>query len=126
MQELCAKMKEYLKMTDPLPYEQFVGYYQSVLDHLQEKYQDMTQDELVEAKTICNLLNANAVERAAKKDGNYKKFRKMAEKSAFWQDAIEVNLLKQGLTKKSLEEKEKEIWQTVFEPKEQTPEENLG
>ena len=67
MQELCAKMKEYLKMTDLLPYDEFVAYYQSVMDYLQEKYQDMTQDELVEAMTLCNLLNANAVERSAQK-----------------------------------------------------------
>jgi len=39
MEELVAKMGEFIKMEDELPFPEFQAYYQSVIDYLMKNYQ---------------------------------------------------------------------------------------
>lgn len=110
MEELYQKMLEYIQMTEELPFDEFVEYFQKTMDFLQISYQDMTAEELIKAKGICDIISANAKARAMKKDANRKKFMKMDEKADFWQSAIETRLLKQGLSQKEINEKEESLW----------------
>jgi len=84
MEELFAKMGEYIKMEDELPLPEFQTYYQSVMDYLMKNYQDMSTEQLVQAKGITMIMAGNANARALRKDANRKKFQKIGEKSAFW------------------------------------------
>ncbi|MDR2711527.1 MAG: hypothetical protein LBB91_00240 [Clostridiales bacterium] len=90
MEELVAistKMQEYVKMSDELPFPEFSNYYQQVMIFLQEKYQDLNPDQLIEVKGICSIVCSNAHARAAKKDENRKKFQKMQEKGKVWHES---------------------------------------
>jgi len=110
MEELYQKMLEYTQMTEELPFDEFVEYFQKTMDFLQISYQDMTAEELIKAKGICDIISANAKARAMKKDLNRKKFMKMDEKADFWQAAIEARLIKQGMSKKDINEKQDTLW----------------
>ena len=110
MEELVAKMGEFIKMEDELPFTEFQAYYQSVIDYLMKNYQDMTTDQLVQAKGITMIMGNNAKARAMRKDENRKKFTKMGEKSAFWENAIKLRLTKEGMSESELDEKVDALW----------------
>ena len=110
MEQLYEKMLQFTKMTEELPFADFQAYYQEVIDYLQKEYQNLTQEDLLKAKGICNIIAGNAVGRSARKDSNSKKFKKMAEKTRFWHDAIQARLLKEGMNQNDIEEKESELW----------------
>lgn len=110
MEELYQKMVEYTQMTEELPFDEFAEYFHKVMDFLQLSYQDLATEDLIKAKGICDIISANARARAMKKDTNRKKFMKMDEKSDFWQAAIEARLVKQGMGKEEIAEKEEALW----------------
>ena len=110
MEQLCAQMKEYIKMEEELEFSLFSAYYQDVMNCLQADYQNFASDELVQAQAICSVMCENAKARAAKKDANRKKFQKMQEKSDFWQDAIKARLKKEGLSEDELKQKTEGLW----------------
>ncbi len=112
MEELFNKMGEYTKMDTELPFEEFQGYYQAVMAFLLKDYQELSQDDLIKAKGIVSVMAANAKARALAKDQNRKKFAKMAEKSAFWDDAITRRLTKtEGMSTDELQQKIDALWQ---------------
>ena len=111
MAELYAQMREYVNMEDELPFPQFTAYYQELMACLQANYQDLTTEELIQAQGCCGILGTNAQMRATRKDDNRKKFAKMAEKAAFWQDAIKTRLTKEGLNSEELEQKTQALWE---------------
>ena len=45
-----------------------------------------------------------------RKDENRKKFTKMGEKSAFWENAIKLRLTKEGMSESELDEKVDALW----------------
>lgn len=110
MEELFAKMAEYVKMEEQLPFDEFQTYYQSVIDFLLKSYQDLSADELVKAKGITMIMANNAKTRARLKDGNRKKFLKMGEKASFWEDAIKHRLIKEGMSAAEVDEKVEALW----------------
>ena len=104
MEALFQKIREYIKMTEDLPFAEFAAYYQEVMDLLQKDYQDLSREDLLKAVGICQTMHASASSRAAAKDANKKKFAKMAEKSGFWQGAIKARLIKEGMTAGEIED----------------------
>ena len=110
MEQLCAKMGEFVKMETELPFPDFQAYYQEVMDYLQKNYQDMTDEQLVQAKGITMIMGSNANMRSLRKDENRKKFQKMAQKSNFWENAIKLRLTKAGMTEQELDEKVGALW----------------
>ena len=110
MEELFAKMGEYIKMEDELPLPEFQEYYQSVIDYLMKNYQDMDTDQLIKAKGITMIVANNAKARAARKDANRKKFSKMGEKCAFWEGAIKMRLVKEGMSEQDIDAKVDALW----------------
>ncbi len=112
MQELLAKMREYLKMDTEISYEEFTGYQQNVMDLLQKDFDGMEQEALVAMAGICQILFLNAEERGARKtEANQKKFRKMAAKSRFWFDAIGLRLQnKFHMDNEALEKATEALW----------------
>ena len=105
MEQLFNKVREYLKMTEELPFVAFSGYFNDVTGYLQQNYQDMNDDDLIKAYGICGIVASNAEARAGHKDANRKKFTKMAEKTRFWEDAIKTRFVKGGMLPNELEEK---------------------
>ncbi|MCL1975508.1 MAG: hypothetical protein FWG61_05020 [Firmicutes bacterium] len=110
MESLYIKMKEFVKMEEELEFSLFFTYYQDVMNCLQEDYMQFNTDELVQAQAICGIMSGNAQARALKKDLNRKKFQKMQEKSAFWQEAIKARLKKEGLSDNELAQKAEGLW----------------
>jgi glucokinase len=110
MEELFAKMGEYVKMEDELAFAEFRDYYQQLIDYLMKSYQDLSAEQLVKAKGITMILAINAKARTMKKDENRKKFAKMAEKAAFWEGAIKARLLKEGMAESELDAQVEALW----------------
>lgn len=111
MEELFAKMGEYVKMEEELAFPEFQSYYQKLMDFLMKSYQDLATEDLVKAQGITGILAVNAKTRALKKDENRKKFAKMGEKAAFWEDAIKAKLLKDGMDEAELSAKIEALWE---------------
>ena len=109
--ELSAKMGEYVKMETELPFDEFQAFYNDLMAKLQADYQDLTEDELVQAKGMVTITGANAQARSFHKDANRKKFTKMTEKCKLWEDGIALNLRKRGMSADELDEKIQALWE---------------
>ena len=95
MEQLVEKMKTYLTMETPIPFQEFVTYYQDVLAFLQQEFQNLNQDALITMTSIVQTVSLNATDRSLTKDSHSKKFKKMAEKMKFWYDALGYKLKKE-------------------------------
>lgn len=104
MKTLMAKMKEYLVMDTEIPFKEFSDYYRQVMDHLQMNYDDMDNDNLLNAKFIVTIINGNSMSRAQRKGTESKKYKKMGEKAKFWSEAINFRLIKSGFTQEAIDE----------------------
>ncbi|MCR4441398.1 MAG: hypothetical protein QHH10_04550 [Peptococcaceae bacterium] len=103
MEPLLAKMKEYLQMDTEITFAEFKDYYHEVMDYLQKNYNVMGKEELFAAKFIVDIVSRNGKARAARKGPESKKYKKMAEKCSFWNDAINFRLQKEGLTQQEID-----------------------
>lgn len=109
MQGLFEKMREYVKMDTEISTEEFVEYYQKVMEVLQKSFDDLSQEELLKGKIIVSIMAGNAGTRRARRNADSKKFKKIQEKSSFWATAIEYRLQKQGLSAGEIEEKSRAL-----------------
>lgn len=100
MDELFAKLREYLQMEDEIPFIEFDNYYRAVLAEFMTNFKNYDQETLIKATAVTTVVAANAIDRQKYKDGNAKKFKKMAEKLSFWAEALAHRLQKEhNLTK---------------------------
>ncbi|AEF95306.1 hypothetical protein Desca_2479 [Desulfotomaculum nigrificans CO-1-SRB] len=113
MEKYFEKMKEYLNMDSEISYEEFNDYYSQVIAFLNDNYQHLSNDETVKARFILSILVSNSQERAKKYKPLSKKYRKIAEKSNFWAEALTYQLLKRGMTKQQIIQAEKELHDAV-------------
>lgn len=104
MEKHLEKLKEYLKMETEIPFSEFKIFYQDVLDTLNTEYNDFDQPACLQARYICSIVQANAQARSKKDRDNKKAFRKMADKTAFWVEAIDHRLKKEGLSQVEIEQ----------------------
>lgn len=111
MENLIAKMTEYLHMDTEIEFVEFTDYYRQVTDYLNLNYDSMSKDELLKAKFILTIVTANSGSRAQRKGTNAKKYKKMQEKTSFWGNAINFRLLKEGMTQKEIDEQVEKISQ---------------
>jgi len=110
METLYNKMGEFIKMDELLPADEFFAYYKDLIAYLQEKYQDENQENLIKLKGICAIVYQNAFARAKMDIKNRNKFRKIGEKCQFWANAIELRLVKEGLSAEVQEQMEQKLW----------------
>lgn len=104
MNELFAKLREYLQMEEEIPFLEFDAYYRAVLAEFMANFKGYDCDMLVKATAVTTVVAANAIDRQKYKDGNAKKFKKMAEKLSFWAEALAYRLQKEyGLTKQDVD-----------------------
>lgn len=111
LDELNAKMSEFVKMDTELPFDEFVSYYNDLMAFLQAEYGELDQEALVKSKGMCMVVAGNAKMRALRKDANRKKFAKMGEKAYFWEDAIARRLKKEGMSQQELDDKVGSLWE---------------
>lgn len=105
MEELFAKLREYLKMEDEIPFAEFSAYYRDVLDEFMANYKEYDKEALLKAEAITTVVAANAIDRGKAKDANAKKYKKIAEKLSFWAEAIELRLDKEhGMAKNAVDQ----------------------
>ena len=105
MENLFEKIKEYVKMDEEISAEEFLDYSTSVIKKLTADFDQLTEDELFQAKAITSILAANAATRGKRRDANAKKFKKINEKSTFWSGAVEYRLKKSGLSEAEISER---------------------
>ena len=113
MDELFEKLKEYLHMDTEIPFEEFSDFYQSLINELNANYAELSQDSLLKSRYTCSIVQANADSRARKSKTNAKAYRKMASKCAFWADAINYRLLKEGMSQAEIDQATEEINKSV-------------
>ncbi|MDD2568877.1 MAG: hypothetical protein PHN47_00060 [Clostridia bacterium] len=94
MEALFAKMQEYLQMDSEIPFPEFCDYYKQVTDLLTAEFADIDKEGLLKMAGVCHIVSINAAARGSRKDANSKKFKKMADKTKFWYDAIRYKLNK--------------------------------
>jgi len=109
MEQLFAKLCEYLKMDTEISFEEFSEYYQQVIKELNANFSNMNRDERLKARYICSIVQANAESRAKRSKQHAKPYKKMAAKCAFWADAINYHLLKDGMSQAEIDEKTQQI-----------------
>ncbi len=110
MEKIVSQLKEYLGMETEIDLAEFQDYYKQLLDFLSANYQDLTEEQYLQIRYVLNTVAANGEDRAARKDANRKKYRKMAEKCRFWANAIQLKLSNDyGYDQSQLEEAEGRI-----------------
>lgn len=113
VEQQFQKMKEYLNMDTEIPFDEFEAYYKEIMDALQNDYQSMEHGTLIKVRYITTILADNATARSQRKGPKLKKYRKMAEKSDFWSEAIKFRLLQEGLTVEQIDEAEEKLKEVV-------------
>ena len=103
MEKLFEKMKEYLHMDTEIPYDEFSEYYKSLIDTLNTTFEDLDQDMRIKARYICSIVQANAESRGQRSRTNAKAYKKINAKCAFWTDAINFRLIKDGMTQADID-----------------------
>ena len=109
MESLFEKIKEYVKMDGEISAEEFLEYYTNVMEKLTADFDQLTEEELFQAKTITSIMASNAAARGKRKDENVKKFKKIKEKSNFWAGAVEYRLKKAGFSEAEIAERSAEM-----------------
>jgi len=104
LDSLFTKLQEYLQMEEELSFEEFSRYYKDLLDMLNKGFNALDQDECLKARYICSIVQANAESRSKNSKINAKAFKKMNKKCAFWMDAINYRLLKDGMSQQEIDE----------------------
>lgn len=109
MEKHFEKMKEYLQMDTEIPYEEFETYFQDVIGHLNDNYQNFEQDEAIKGRFILSILMSNSEDRAKRNKNLAKKYKKIYQKSSLWAEALTLSLLKMGMTKEQIMQAEQEL-----------------
>jgi hypothetical protein len=63
----------------------------------------------LKARYICSIVQANADSRGQRSKNNAKAYKKISSKCAFWVDAINFRLLKEGMTQAEIDKAIEEI-----------------
>lgn len=103
MENYFSKMKEYLQMDTEIPFGEFVEYYDGVMGYLQKKYEGLEKEQLLQTKLIMTVLASNSSMRAQRKGPEAKKYKKMAQKSNFWSEAVNFKLTTSGVTQQAID-----------------------
>lgn len=104
MEKLFEKLKEYLNMETEISFEEFSNYYKDLIQTLTTTFEEMDQDARLKARYACSIVQANAESRLKRDKKNAKAYRKIMEKTAFWSNAINYHLLKDGMQQSEIDE----------------------
>ncbi len=104
MEILLDKLKEYLHMEEEISFEEFSQYYKDLISFLNTNFSDFDHGECLRARFICTIVQGNAESRSKSSRTNAKAFKKMNNKCAFWADALNYRLLKEGMTQQEIED----------------------
>jgi len=107
MDKLFEQLKEYLHMETEISFEEFSQYYKSLIECLNTTFEDMDQDTRLKARYACSIVQANADSRVKREKKNAKAYKKMSAKTAFWMNAINYRLLKDGMTQAEIDQLQK-------------------
>ncbi|MBQ1251898.1 MAG: hypothetical protein IIY02_03175 [Firmicutes bacterium] len=110
MESIKAKLKEYLAMDHELAFGEFNEYYNEVMAELNGNYQGYDAENLLSMRYVLSTVCINAQNWSLRKDKNAKKYKKIADKTRFWVDAITYKLTKElGYTNDMIDDAEEKI-----------------
>lgn len=104
LENLLERLKEYLQMEDTISFEEFSGFYNELIEELNQSFDHLDQDARIKALYICSVVQSNADSRIRESKSTAKAFKKMSAKSGFWKDAIKFHLGKNGMTAQEIEQ----------------------
>lgn len=113
MDKLFEKLREYLHMDTEISFEEFSEYYRHVINYLNSEYDGLDQDDLIKARYICSIIQANADSRAGQSKANAKAYKKISSKCVFWMDAISFRLVKEGLTEAEIDQATEKVNESI-------------
>ncbi len=114
MEKLYNQMKEYLNMDDEISFGEFLEYYEEVMEFLKNNFEELNDEEAHQGRFILLNLSSNAGERAKRKGPLAKKYKKLREKTQFWEDAMTYRLKNNmGLTNKQIDDRYLELYDSV-------------
>ncbi|WP_240985501.1 hypothetical protein [Acididesulfobacillus acetoxydans] len=113
MEDLFEKLRGYLRMESELPVADFAAYYQELIEYLNRSFDNMDKEERLKARYICSIVQANADARAKTSKATAKTFRKISRKCAFWADAIDFRLQKEGVGRAQIDEAMEQLNQSM-------------
>ncbi|MDE5412216.1 hypothetical protein [Alkalihalobacterium chitinilyticum] len=97
MEELYNQIQGYLNMDEEIPFEEFDQFYKKVLDVLNERNEQFTEEDIWKALFIVENLMSNADARSKETKGALvKKYKKMAKRNELWAKNFVVRLHKFG------------------------------
>lgn len=97
MEELYNQIQGYLNMDEEIPFEEFDQFYKKVLDVLNERNEQFTEEDVWKALFIVENLMSNADARSKETKGALvKKYKKMAKRNELWAKNFVVRLHKFG------------------------------
>ncbi len=104
MEKLFEQLKGYLGLDTEISFDEFSGYYKDLIQTLNKTFEEMDQDSRLKARYACSIVQANAESRIKRDKKNAKAYKKIIEKTAFWSNAINFRLLKEGMTQDEIDQ----------------------
>src|SRR5690625_1934240 len=95
---LYEKMVGFLNMEDEIDFNEFDGYYRQTLQELEAHYEQYTQQQGLYALFIVDNLKANSESRIQRKFPETKKYKKIAQRTQIWVEALFAYVIRTGLT----------------------------
>ncbi|MGE4271653.1 MAG: hypothetical protein AB7E31_02095 [Desulfitobacterium sp.] len=104
MDKLFEVLKGYLHMETEIPFDEFSQYYKDLIECLNMTFEEMDQDTRLKARYACSIVQANAESREKREKKDSKAYKKISAKTAFWMNAINYRLIKEGMTQAEIDE----------------------
>ncbi|WP_096202330.1 hypothetical protein [Bacillus sp. FJAT-45350] len=112
MQELYAKIQEYLNMDEEISFKEFSEYYKKVIDNLGADHESFEEDDVWKALFIIESIMSNAESREKEQKGSEaKKYKKMAERCQLWAKNFTARLANLGYTEEDINERFEQMFE---------------
>lgn len=111
IESLYEKMIEYLNMENEIDFKEFDGYYKQALRELESNYKQYDQQKGLRALFIMDNLKANSESRAQRKFPETKKYKKIAQRSQIWVEALFVHLKQLGMKDEEIQQQIEKMYE---------------
>jgi esterase/lipase superfamily enzyme len=113
MEALFEQLKVYLNMDTEISYEEFDAYYKKVLEFLNGEWKNLDQDQTMKMLFIVDSIKSNAEDRFKRKLKEAKKYKKIAERTHIWTQALFNRLREMGWSEEEIAKRFDEIYEAV-------------
>nr|WP_018923893.1 hypothetical protein [Salsuginibacillus kocurii] len=107
MEKLYNQVQIYLNMDEEIEFNEFQDFYKTVISELNERGQELEEDDIWRALFIAESLTSNAKNRIkeTKNKQEKKKYKKMGQRSKLWAEHFTLRLHQSGYNEKQINER---------------------